>query len=189
VRRVSLPIFPLLFFLIIAGTTHAAWFQSTNKNLIDPVKEGRLEAVQEMLEAGADVDTRDEHGSTALMWAAVYGHLEIAEVLLDKGADVNSQDESGSTPLLLATKARRPEIVRLLLEKGAKANTPNIHGWTALIYAARGGHTEIAQMLLEKSAWRWSLSPLTLTHQMVRLLLIEQLYRATEIDAATSYHK
>lgn len=52
-----------------------------------------------------------------------------------------------------------------------------------------GGPEGIAQELLEKSAWRWSLSPLTFTHQMVRLLLVEQLYRALEIDAGTSYHK
>ena len=52
-----------------------------------------------------------------------------------------------------------------------------------------GGPDGLDPKLLAKSAWRWSLSPLTFTHQMVRLLLIEQLYRALEIDAGTSYHR
>ena len=33
------------------------------------------------------------------------------------------------------------------------------------------------------------LSKMTLTHQMVRLFLLEQIYRASQIDKGTSYHK
>jgi len=52
-----------------------------------------------------------------------------------------------------------------------------------------GGSDGIPKHLLNKSVWNWSLSPLTFTHQMTRLILLEQLYRAFEIEMGSEYHK
>ena len=52
-----------------------------------------------------------------------------------------------------------------------------------------GGSHGIPEILLKKAPWRWSLSPLTFTHQMTRLILAEQLYRALEIERKSPYHK
>jgi 23S rRNA (pseudouridine1915-N3)-methyltransferase len=55
---------------------------------------------------------------------------------------------------------------------------------TLIIGGAEGLPKEIKQ-----NATLISLSPLTFTHQITRLVLIEQIYRATEIDKGTQYHK
>lgn len=52
-----------------------------------------------------------------------------------------------------------------------------------------GGADGLDEEIRKKASFRWSLSSLTFTHQIVRLLLVEQLYRALEIEAGSSYHK
>jgi 23S rRNA (pseudouridine1915-N3)-methyltransferase len=52
-----------------------------------------------------------------------------------------------------------------------------------------GGAEGLSKELLSKAKWKWSLSPLTFTHQMTRLILVEQLYRALEIERGSQYHK
>ncbi len=52
-----------------------------------------------------------------------------------------------------------------------------------------GGPDGLAPACLERADGRWSLSSLTLPHPLVRLLVIEQLYRAWSILANHPYHK
>lgn len=52
-----------------------------------------------------------------------------------------------------------------------------------------GGAAGLPASMKTRSAHLWSLSKLTFTHQMVRLILVEQLYRALEIEGGSSYHK
>tara|TARA_B100001250_G_scaffold131347_1_gene112160 strand:+ start:1317 stop:1754 length:438 start_codon:yes stop_codon:yes gene_type:complete len=54
---------------------------------------------------------------------------------------------------------------------------------------AIGGATGLTPSLNNFAAWQLSLSPLTLPHEIARLLLIEQLYRAKTIIQGGSYHK
>lgn len=51
------------------------------------------------------------------------------------------------------------------------------------------GGAEGLPEILKKESQLVSLSPLTFTHQLTRLILIEQIYRAIEIQKGSNYHK
>lgn len=52
-----------------------------------------------------------------------------------------------------------------------------------------GGPDGLSPAILQIATIKWSLSPLTLPHPLVRILLIEQLYRACSILQNHPYHK
>ena len=52
-----------------------------------------------------------------------------------------------------------------------------------------GGSEGLSPEITRKASYHLSLSRLTFTHQMIRLILVEQLYRALEIEQNSSYHK
>ena len=52
-----------------------------------------------------------------------------------------------------------------------------------------GGPDGLAPACLERAEQRWSLSPLTLPHPLVRVLLAEQLYRAWTVLNNHPYHR
>ena len=56
-----------------------------------------------LLDAGADVNSRAEGGSTALHSAAQNGDVELARVLLERGADPGLADDEGKRPAGYAT--------------------------------------------------------------------------------------
>ncbi|MDL1971130.1 MAG: 23S rRNA (pseudouridine(1915)-N(3))-methyltransferase RlmH [Candidatus Desulfofervidaceae bacterium] len=89
------------------------------------------------------------------------------------------------------------EYVIALDEKGKLFNTETMADWlfqvskrgyktvTFLI----GGPLGMAPDLIEKADLNLSLSPLTFTHEMARLILTEQLYRILTIWHGEGYHK
>ena len=52
-----------------------------------------------------------------------------------------------------------------------------------------GGPDGLAQSCIARANISWSLSALTLPHPLVRIILIEQLYRAWSINAGHPYHR
>ncbi len=81
--------------------------------------EGRLNAVRYLLDEGADVNLRGEHGNTALTEATYYGHVSVIKELLLRGADVNVTSVDG-TPLDIAVGRSNVAVIDLLKHYGAK---------------------------------------------------------------------
>lgn len=52
-----------------------------------------------------------------------------------------------------------------------------------------GGSFGLSQAVEERAQWAWSFSPLTFPHQLMRVLLLEQVYRAFRIKNGHPYHK
>jgi ankyrin repeat protein len=83
-----------------------------------------------LLEAGANVNVKDDEGETPLHVAAESDSFNTAglEILLKAGADVRAKKHNGDTALHLAAKCHKREFVELLLKAGADAKATNAEG-------------------------------------------------------------
>lgn len=63
----------------------------------------------------------------------------------------------------------------------------NIQGIDRLVFLI-GGAYGFSEEVYERSNHKMSLSPMTFSHQMVRLIFLEQLYRACSINKGEPYH-
>ncbi|PSL45909.1 23S rRNA (pseudouridine1915-N3)-methyltransferase [Salsuginibacillus halophilus] len=52
-----------------------------------------------------------------------------------------------------------------------------------------GGSLGLSRQVLKRADFSWSFSKLTFPHQLMRLMLLEQVYRAFQIQKGTPYHK
>jgi uncharacterized protein len=85
----------------------------------EAVRNGDVQCVREFLDRGADVDTRDRHGQTALMIAAQAGHREVVETLIAHQANLNATAKYGLSALMLAIVAGHAEVAQLLADAGS----------------------------------------------------------------------
>jgi ankyrin repeat protein len=110
---------------------------------------GTVEAMQALIDAGADVNAKNALDATALMWCA--NDLAKVRLLVDKGADVNATSKQGRTPLLIAASHDGAEpIVKLLLSKGADVKARDGFQNTPLIAAADANDVRVVKLMIEK---------------------------------------
>ena len=87
------------------------------------------------------------------------------------------------------------DFIILLDERGKELDSPTFAGVlkqeldrSQKVLIIIGGAFGVTDALRDRAHLVWSLSPLVFPHQLVRLILVEQLYRAQQITLGGSYH-
>ena len=120
---------------------------------VEAAMNGNREAVRALLKDGADVNTTQADGMTALHWAAQKGDVELAKVLLYASANLKATTRIGGyTPLLIASKNGDALMIDTLTEAGADSNAPTMNGTTPLMLAAAAGKPAAVKALIDHGA-------------------------------------
>jgi hypothetical protein len=106
------------------------------KVFFNAVESGDYDEVKRLVEAGADVNAKDNYGYTALMLATQQGHTEVIKLLIEAGADVGARDNQGRTACNMAFSYGNREIVQLLIPPGLQkgSNLALIHVHSGAIF-------------------------------------------------------
>ena len=137
----------LVLLISLAGSLEAQ-----DAGLTGAARQGDAATVQSLLDGGANPNSAQGDGMTALHWAATGGHADVVEALLASGAEVGATTRIGAyTPLHLASQGGHAAVVRALLEKGSDAGAVTTNsGATPLHLAARAVYGENAVAVLLK---------------------------------------
>src|SRR5919201_4225820 len=153
-KRTLINVFAVAALAVVPLTTmiHAAATPAPTA-VVDAAMQGNHDAVRALLKDGADVNTAQADGMTALHWAAQKGDVELAKVLLYASANVRATTRIGGyTPLLIASRNGDAAMIDALLAGGADPNNATTNGTTALMLAAAAGRNDAVKRLLAKGA-------------------------------------
>lgn len=130
-----------------------------------------------------------------------YCKLEIIEVADEKtpdNASENAEEMIRQKEAERLLKYIREDAYLITLEIGGKQLTSEefsekieklgIQGTSHIIFVI-GGSIGIGKAVLEKSDYALSFSKMTFPHQLMRVILLEQIYRGFKIIAGEPYHK
>ncbi|XP_034480534.1 protein phosphatase 1 regulatory subunit 12A isoform X16 [Drosophila innubila] len=93
---------------------------------------GDKDDVLQLIDDGADINTANVDGLTALHQACIDDKLEMVEFLVTHGADINRQDNEGWTPLHATASCGFVSIAQYLVENHADVAAVNSDGDLAL---------------------------------------------------------
>jgi ankyrin repeat protein len=134
--------------LFIAGP--ALW-AAGSPELSTAIRNSDYAQVNKLLRAGADVNSADSDGTTALMHSVIESDVRMMKLLIDAGANVKAKNAFDSTALMYA--ATNLAKTRLLLDAGADVRVTGKRGATPMsVSVTADGSTPVLQLLTAKGA-------------------------------------
>ncbi len=119
------------------GETYEEYLKRFDKNAEQPLE---------------NIDVTDEHGKTALQWAAWNNSDKAIEALLDAGSNIEFEGEYGRRAIHYAAANNKVKAIIALANKGADLNAGAADGRTALHEAAHNNHVKAIRTLTLKKA-------------------------------------
>ena len=137
--------------------------------LMYAARDGRLNSIKALIDAGAKLNERSADRSTALLIASINGHFDVARYLVEHGADVSLRSIDDATPLYgvlhiqWSRESERPqpsikreqtgylELIKLMLDNGAN---PNAKLGRTLWYTSFGNPYESASDIGTTPFWK-----------------------------------
>lgn len=117
------------------------------------IAKNKPEVVQEFLDAGMSINSRDDTGTPMLNIACRNDNFEFVQMIFDLGAELNAVSEDrGYTAVMDAVWRGNEKITKYLISKGADLNTINKEGQNNLILAVGANRESLVKLLAENGA-------------------------------------
>lgn len=111
---------------------------------------GRLDIMQALLDAGADVNAGSDSGSTPLRSACFVTDEKAVRALIERGADVHRTNHRGGTCLINSVQST--QLCSFLLQCGAEVDARDAQQKTALLHAVEERRRDTVRLLLDRGA-------------------------------------
>ncbi len=139
------------FVVLMLFASNSILFAAGSPDLLVAIRNGDHAQVRKLIETGADVNTVDKDGTTALMHSVIESDVKMMKLLIDKGANVNMKNSLDSTALMYA--ATNLAKTRVLLDAGAEVKVKGKRGATPMSVALTTfGSTPVLKLLVNKGA-------------------------------------
>jgi beta-lactamase regulating signal transducer with metallopeptidase domain len=126
--------------------------RALDRALYEAAESGDVSGIDELLNAGANVNCVLGGDGSPLIGAARKGKLAAVRLLLERSADPNMPVPGDGNPLIMAAREGHADVVTLLLDNGADIDRIVPGDENALIQASGNGRLDVVKLLVGRGA-------------------------------------
>jgi uncharacterized protein len=138
--------------LLLAVSLYGQDYGQYGNALIKSIHDNDFQKVKSLIEKGADVNSKDGYGHSALRNAADTGNLNLVKLLLLHGASTKPEANKGMTLLMAFAACGDIHEVDLRRGLGEHINQKDDYYRSAIHYAAANGQSDMVKYLIGKGA-------------------------------------